>query len=92
MAVLRKIFRTNVAIAVALTICAPSSAIAQAGGAAPAARRRKVAVEPVRAAEAHKAAVAEAEAALRCTPRQPAQRTLRQSCSIGLAHGHAAEQ
>src|SRR5213593_2927888 len=37
MAVLRKIFGTNVAIAVALTICAPSSGIAQARGAAPAA-------------------------------------------------------
>jgi len=37
MALLRKIFGTNVAIAVALTICAPSSGIAQARGAAPAA-------------------------------------------------------
>src|SRR5438552_2039112 len=37
MAVLRKIFGTSVAIAVALTISAPSSAIAQARGAAPAA-------------------------------------------------------
>jgi hypothetical protein len=37
MTVLRKMFGTSVAIAVALTICAPSSAIAQAGGAAPAA-------------------------------------------------------
>src|SRR4029453_19316841 len=37
MAVPRKIFGTSVAIAVALTISAPSSAIAQAGGAAPAA-------------------------------------------------------
>src|SRR5438128_2424421 len=37
MAVLRKIFGTNVAIAVALTICAPSSGIAQERGAAPAA-------------------------------------------------------
>src|SRR4030095_13043146 len=36
MAVLRKIFGTSVARAVALTISAPSSAIAQAGGAAPA--------------------------------------------------------
>src|SRR5262245_17281550 len=34
---LRKIFGTSVAIAVALTICAPSSGIAQARGAAPAA-------------------------------------------------------
>src|SRR4030095_8141649 len=33
---LRKIFATNVAIAVALSICAPSSGIAQARGAAPA--------------------------------------------------------
>src|SRR5262245_18079519 len=37
MTVLRKIFGTSVAIAVALTICAPSSGIAQAGGTAPAA-------------------------------------------------------
>src|SRR6185295_14678499 len=37
MAVLRKMFETSVAIAVALTISAPSSAIAQARGAAPAA-------------------------------------------------------
>src|SRR5438552_10446435 len=37
MAVLRKIFGTSVAIAVALTISAPSSAIAQARGATPAA-------------------------------------------------------
>jgi hypothetical protein len=38
-------------------------------------RRPKVVVEPVRAAEARKAAGAGAEAALRYTPRQPAQRT-----------------
>jgi hypothetical protein len=37
MAVLRKIFGTSIAIAVALTVSAPSSAFAQAGGAAPAA-------------------------------------------------------
>jgi hypothetical protein len=37
-------------------------------------RRPKAVVEPVRAAEARKAAVAGAEA-LRHTPRQPAQRT-----------------
>ena len=37
MAVLRKIFGTSVAIAVALTLSEPSSAFAQAGGAAPAA-------------------------------------------------------
>src|SRR5271168_3546412 len=37
MAVLRKIFGTSIAIAVALTISEPSSAFAQAGGAAPAA-------------------------------------------------------
>src|SRR5580700_10248224 len=37
MTVLRKFFGTSVAIAVALTISAPSSAFAQAGGAAPAA-------------------------------------------------------
>src|SRR4030095_7126824 len=35
MAVLRKIFGTSIAITVALTISAPSAAIAQAGGAAP---------------------------------------------------------
>jgi hypothetical protein len=38
-------------------------------------RRPKVVVEPVRAAVARKAAVAGAEAALRCTLLQPAQRT-----------------
>jgi len=38
-------------------------------------RRLKMAVELVRAAEARKAAVAEAEAALRCTPLQPVRRT-----------------
>jgi hypothetical protein len=38
-------------------------------------RRPKVVVEPVRAAEARKAAAAGAEAALRRTPRLPAQRT-----------------
>ncbi len=37
MAVLRKIFGTSIAIAVALTVSEPSSAFAQAGGAAPAA-------------------------------------------------------
>src|SRR6185436_11438798 len=37
MAILRKIFATSVALAFALTISAPSSAIAQARGAAPAA-------------------------------------------------------
>ena len=37
MAVLRKIFGTSIAITVALTVSAPSSAFAQAGGAAPAA-------------------------------------------------------
>src|SRR5712691_7905360 len=37
MAVLQKIFGTSIAIAVALTVGAPSSAFAQAGGAAPAA-------------------------------------------------------
>jgi hypothetical protein len=37
MAVLRKIFGTSIAIAVTLTVSAPSSAFAQAGGAAPAA-------------------------------------------------------
>jgi len=37
MAVLRKIFGTSIAIAVALTVSQPSSAFAQAGGAAPAA-------------------------------------------------------
>ncbi len=37
MAVLRKIFGTSIAIAVALTVSAPSSAFAQAGGAVPAA-------------------------------------------------------
>ena len=35
MAVVGKIFGTSIAIAVALTVCAPSSAFAQAGGAAP---------------------------------------------------------
>jgi hypothetical protein len=38
-------------------------------------RRPKVVVEPVRAAEARKAAVAGGEAALRYTLLQPAQRT-----------------
>jgi hypothetical protein len=37
MAILRKIFGTSIAIAVALTVSEPSSAFAQAGGAAPAA-------------------------------------------------------
>ena len=37
MAVLRKIFGTSIAIAVALTVSEPSSAFAQAGGGAPAA-------------------------------------------------------
>ena len=36
MSVLRKIFGTSIAIAVALTVSAPSSALAQAGGSAPA--------------------------------------------------------
>jgi hypothetical protein len=38
-------------------------------------RRPKVVVEPVRAAEARKAAVAGAEAALRCTRRLQVRRT-----------------
>jgi hypothetical protein len=38
-------------------------------------RRPRLAVEPVRAAQARKAAVAGAEAALRRTPRQPVRRT-----------------
>jgi hypothetical protein len=38
-------------------------------------RRPKVVVEPVRAAEARKAAVAGAEAAVRSTPLQPVRRT-----------------
>src|SRR5580692_11200563 len=38
MAVLRKIFGTSIAIAIALTVSEPSSAFAQAGGAAPAAQ------------------------------------------------------
>src|SRR6202158_1674746 len=37
MTVLRKLFGTSIAIAVALTVSEPSSAFAQAGGAAPAA-------------------------------------------------------
>ena len=40
MSVLRKIFGTSIAIAVALTVSEPSSAFAQAGGAAPAAPAR----------------------------------------------------
>jgi hypothetical protein len=38
-------------------------------------RLPKVVVEPVRVAEARKAAVAGAEAPLRCTPRHPVRRT-----------------
>jgi hypothetical protein len=38
-------------------------------------QQRPKVVEPVRAAAARKAAVAAAEAAVRSTPRQPAQRT-----------------
>jgi hypothetical protein len=37
--------------------------------------RAKAVVEPVRAAEADKLAVAGAEAVRRCTPRQPVRRT-----------------
>ena len=70
MAVLRKIFGTSIAIAVALTVSAPSSAFAQAGGAA--ARR----AAGVRAPEVvDKPAAAEVEAARRYTPLQPVRRT-----------------
>ena len=61
MAVLRKIFGTSIAIAVALTVSEPSSAFAQAGGAAPAAPAQG---GPVRAPEVvDKLAAAEVEAA-----------------------------
>ena len=73
MAVLRKIFGTSIAIAVALTVSEPSSAFAQAGGAAPAAPAQggRGGAEVV-----DKVAAAEVEAAARrCTPLQPVRRT-----------------
>jgi hypothetical protein len=63
---------TGVAIAAALTMSGPSSAFAQAGGAAPAAA--PVVVEPARTAEAGKAPAAGAASAVRLTPLQPVRR------------------
>ena len=70
MAVLRKIFGTSIAIAVALTVSAPSSAFAQAGGPAAPAQGGGV-----RAPEVVGKLAAAVEAARRCTPLQPVRRT-----------------
>ena len=73
MAVLRKIFGTSIAIAVALSVGDPSSAFAQqAGGAATAAPDRVARVPEV---EVDKAAAGEVDAPGRCTPLQPVRRT-----------------
>ena len=73
MAVLRKIFGTSIAIAVALTVSEPSSAFAQAGGAA---RCSAGSGWPAVPEVVDKPAAAEVEAAApRCTPLQPVRRT-----------------